>query len=437
MTEAKAMASSLAARLWIWIQRNERVLFRLLLLWVASAGLVAVLRFPFPVTQGDSPVYDQLAWNLAQGKGYVYGPEHATPLPHMVFPPLYPFFLGLLYLLFGHTPEAGRLAQVALNLATCLLLYRTARRLLDLPGAVLAAALLALSPSFLASPSFILTETLATFLVAAWAYATVRWWSEGTLLGATLSGLTMGLATLCRPITVLFPVALAGVLLLGWWFVRWRPVSREGALVFLAVFLVVLSPWMVRNYVVSEGGIVPVCTHGGISFLAGAQLEGRWRARDQGRSFQDAWLPPREQVENDRQNYQEALRLIASDPLSYLAKSGKRAAILWLDVPGRLGVIHAKVLLIPVAAMQYLLLVLAVPSAAWLWRRAAPFVILIVYSTFWYAASVAEPRYLVPFLPLISLAAAATLVRMATRLGDARPPLSAGASAEARGPSPL
>lgn len=144
-------------------------------------------------------------------------------------------------------------------------------------------------------------------------------------------------------------------------------------------------------------------------------------------------MPPREQVEDDRRNYQEAFRLIASDPLSYLAKSGKRAAILWLDVPGRLGVIRAKVLLIPVAAMQYLLLVLALPSAAWLWRRAAPLVILIVYATFWYAASVAEPRYHVPYLPLVSLAAAATLVRMATRLGDTRPPLSAGASTEARG----
>jgi hypothetical protein len=58
--------------------------------------------------------------------------------------PLYPYFLALIYSVFGHSYWAVYMVQLALAMALLLLIYDTARRLFDRRAGIMAAAMAAL-----------------------------------------------------------------------------------------------------------------------------------------------------------------------------------------------------------------------------------------------------------------------------------------------------
>jgi tetratricopeptide (TPR) repeat protein len=99
--------------------------------------LAAIRRAPFfTVLLGDARAYDEWARRIAAGDW----------IGHEVFyqAPLYPYFLGTLYLLAGRHLMVVRIVQACIGSASCVLLGLAARRLLSPRAGVVAGLMLAL-----------------------------------------------------------------------------------------------------------------------------------------------------------------------------------------------------------------------------------------------------------------------------------------------------
>src|SRR5437773_6489701 len=119
------------------VARRSAVLLPLAIFAIAFAvrlvHLLQIRRAPFfSVLMGDSKGYDEWAQRIAAGDW----------LGHDVFyqAPLYPYFLGVVYSLFGRNVFLVRLIQAAIGSASCALVALAARRLFS-PRAAIAAGL--------------------------------------------------------------------------------------------------------------------------------------------------------------------------------------------------------------------------------------------------------------------------------------------------------
>src|SRR3984893_6913826 len=145
-----------------------------------SAGLGLRLFFvlKYPANSGDTVLYEQIAANWLQH--HVYAMDvHGQVTPVDLRTPGYPAFLAVIYALIGRTAESARLyvmlAQVAVDLLTCLLIASLAALLLFIaderarPRRVFLAALwLGVLCPFTANYTAVpLTEVFAIFLTAA------------------------------------------------------------------------------------------------------------------------------------------------------------------------------------------------------------------------------------------------------------------------------
>jgi len=224
------------------------------------AGLALRLFFvlEFPATgSGDTPFYIALAWNWL--KNGVYGgvvDGRLVPLDTRM--PGYPAFLAAVFAVAGNSARAVMLAQVVVDLATCVLIALIAARLAPEASrrrvALVALWLAALCPFTANYTAVVLTETLVTFLTALGlllvleAYAPARSARTIGLSPWFLAGIVGGFGALVRPETPLLLIAAGLVLLARWWRpIDWLKLARAAVLMGVGVVLPLL-PWAARNW---------------------------------------------------------------------------------------------------------------------------------------------------------------------------------------------
>jgi 4-amino-4-deoxy-L-arabinose transferase-like glycosyltransferase len=226
-----------------------------------AGALLAERRLPlFLHHRLDAQMYDAAGRAIAGGD-WLLGKEvfHSSPL--------YAYFVGLLYRLFGAGPYPVRVAQGILGVALVALLYGAARRLLGPRAAPWIGLGAALYGPFLFYETQLLADSLAAFLAALLVLLVLRAMEERprparAWLGV---GVVWGLLTIVRGTALLFFLPLVGAVLASRGGVR--PVLRSlGALV-LGGTLVVL-PVTLRNWRVA-GEPVLVTDHGGLNFFVG------------------------------------------------------------------------------------------------------------------------------------------------------------------------
>lgn len=110
----------------------------------------------------------------------------------------------------------------------------------------LAALLLAITPSFVRWASSGYVDLPMAFLYTLSAIFTWRLWQDGRLTDALLAGLTIGLAAWTKNAALLGIVFLTGWLMYGW--VR-RRYGLKPVILALLVFAAVAAPWYVRNWI--------------------------------------------------------------------------------------------------------------------------------------------------------------------------------------------
>ena len=215
--------------------------------------LVFLFRFPGVVT--DSFVYGDIAKNWLQHGIYgLSGPEEISPT--YIRLPGYPAFLAFIFALFGlEHYRAVLVAQLVLDLGTCLVSADLARRLLG-PREAKAAFLLAALCPFLADYSAAaLTETLEIFFtalaldcaVAGFESYKASWWAG--------CGGACAAAILLRPDGAMVPLVI--LLYLAWKLLVREPILSRSMmrpiLLYAALWIIVISvfpliPWTLRNW---------------------------------------------------------------------------------------------------------------------------------------------------------------------------------------------
>ena len=198
---------------------------------------------PSSITSGDPFFYDVFARFLADGEGFVRIGGQATAQ----WPPGYPAVLAVVFKLFGHKIILAKLLNVLLGTATCYLAYLIGKKVFNRAAGLTAAAVLAVFPSQVFQPTLLMSEVLATFLVALFVCLVVYFAVESlTWRRALAAGAFIGAISFVRGETIFLAAALIVV-----WVVAsrsWLTGLRYGAMA-LAATALVISPWVIRNWV--------------------------------------------------------------------------------------------------------------------------------------------------------------------------------------------
>ena len=205
----------------------------------------------------DSEEYDRWAVEIANGDW----------LGSEVFfqAPLYPYFLAVVYSVFGHSLDAVYLLQIIFSLFGMYALYRAGKKIAGEKVGLAAAAISALYGLYIFYDVQLLKESLAVTMVCflLWILVETRE-SDGFALWI-LAGVIGGFLSLLREnmlLIVPFLILLA-----------YRPRARFSAFVLRGVLLlfgtaIILLPVAFRNWKVG-GNFLPTTFQGGVNFYIG------------------------------------------------------------------------------------------------------------------------------------------------------------------------
>ena len=209
----------------------------------------------------DAVEYDHLGWSIAQGGGVVdrYGDPTSYRFPG------YLYFLGIIYFIFSHHHIAALIVQAFLGTLSPLLIYFTARQILEEKTSRIAGLLTAVYPVFIYYVGWLMTENLFLLLLNLLIYLTVSLGRDAGWKKLVFMGFLVGLLSLTRGVGLPFLGLIPLYVLLR---LKGDFGSRlvKAALVFIAA-IITLIPWTVRNYVTYGQIMLPSSEGGAILWL--------------------------------------------------------------------------------------------------------------------------------------------------------------------------
>ncbi|MEZ6094992.1 MAG: hypothetical protein R3C03_12305 [Pirellulaceae bacterium] len=248
-----------------------------------------------PGEERDDVFYDNIAFHLANGKGFRFDFANAEWLkpyevsadaetldwihktqvagPTTARAPGLPIFLAMQYRIWGHQWYTVRWANLlivsmGLSLLTCYFWIRSGSWWLVL----IAVATLAMDYGVMQTPGQIMTEPLAIFTTSTLFVAIVEASRRGTITAWGFAGVTLAIAALVRSqinAWLLISMVITILLSVAWWYSR-RPLKNFLFATFIFYFSVLLvsSPWWIRNCIVTQG-LMPFGSAGDIGWAGG------------------------------------------------------------------------------------------------------------------------------------------------------------------------
>jgi hypothetical protein len=435
------------AALITWPDQRTTALALLVVIIHLFVLLVVLPRFSAHLTpaynqQLTSDGYDYLASNLAAGHGYRFYPNTANTLMRE---PGYPFILAGLLTVFGDHFIAVEMLNVVLALGTAWLITRAMSNISKRrwPGFV-AALLFLFHPGTLIAESRGGVEIIFGFLSLLFLLSLYRAFYQNRAIDYVYSGLILGTALLIRSVPILFPVVVWGYMIL---FLRSKisPLTAcRNFAILVVTMLAVLSPWIVRNYSLT-GRFIPTASVLGVSAQAGQYIcthlsTGRpWWLLDReagherselatelGYPFEDGSYGYYQTFyrTNDELSFSKVLlgRVIAEykqHPALFAEVVGRNLFNFWFAGKTRTATLANCVVQLP-----YLLLAvggLIVGIRQRLGGIVIPIALYIGYIVAIYVPILAQARYSVPLIPLLSILGAILLLSLRDRrkeIGD-------------------
>ena len=342
----------------------------------------------------------RIASALVRGAGYSSPWSNMPIAPTAQQPPLYPLLLAGVFRLFGPYTHAAAVAALAINAvagaATAVLLpFVSERCLADRRPGLAAAWILALWPYEAVVGLQLWSQALAAFLLLAflWILAALahsqrkrNWFGLGCFSGA---------ATLLNP-ALLVPFACAFA-------ARTRLPRRM--LLAGAGFVLLLTPWTVRNYRVF-GRFIPlrdnfafelwVGNHEGLPTGLTMQFRGAFPAADLRAANWD-------EIEFIHQKGEQARRYIQQHPAEFVRRCAMRVLQFWI---------------IPSPAYWSLVTLLAWAGALLVWRLDKSFLLILLAFPLVYYLTHVMPDYRYPIEPLMILLATYTVLQSARAIRE-------------------
>lgn len=278
----------------------------------------------------DSAFYHLWAAQIADGKFVGEGIFFMSPL--------YPYFLGLLYSIFGINAGLALIVQSLLGAATVYLIYLWVDGRLGRRHASIAAGLAALYGPFIFYDGVLLTASLIVFLSALILYMADRIAERPSSLSLMSLGVVVGLSALARPLAIL-------VLPVMWWmlFVRERASSARRWFVMLSGTAIILFAVGVRNLIVGNEFTLTTSS-AGMNFYVGNNPDATglyWEApfltsAEPQYEDEDYRRVASEAVDRDLTTreagdywFRKALNWVINEPGKYLKLLGTKAFYFW------------------------------------------------------------------------------------------------------------
>jgi hypothetical protein len=267
-----AVADAVTAPVRSRLREPAHLMLAAILLIAFAVRLWAALH-PIHDPGPDADAYASLARWIYEA--HTYGSPAMTTASD--WSPGAPLLYAAVYFLIGDAnPEAARIFTALLGTAMVLCIFLIGLRLAGRAAGLLAALLTATYPTFIENNGQLLSEPIASFLLAAGLLAFL-WAAEHRRVAAwLLPGLLFGALILTRPeyqaVTVVFAAFAAWRV---WRDRSWRLAVASTA-VLLAGAVLVVAPWTIRNYVVLDK-VVPVTTGGGKALFVATYLPGDGR----------------------------------------------------------------------------------------------------------------------------------------------------------------
>jgi 4-amino-4-deoxy-L-arabinose transferase-like glycosyltransferase len=398
--------------------------------------------------EGDQFGYWYYGNEIADGRGYVH---YVTGEPTAYYPVGFPLLLAILFTTTGWLTSDQVLVvglfHVVTSVAMVACTFVVGRRMLGVPGGLVAAAVLAAWPNMIFQVGSIQLETSATFLaMAALAVLVDHDWASGPPGRNRLLafGVLLAVGAMVRPFAVLVLVGLLAALLLtriGW--VRALKLVAWPVLVLVLVFI----PWTIRN-AVQLGTFAPSSTNvgDGLCLDRYEHATGGYRWSDH-EGCADVGLS---EATRNQQSTRKAISWIIHNPQREIIQWGRRAQFMFeSDFDGVQAVAgmgdnrenfdpELKQRLMDLSNSYFAaMLWLAVPGVflAW-WRSPRPqrwlfgsmFVSLLAFPLSLYG----NPRFHVPLTPFGSIGVAASVLTVvgavAAVAGRRREPVTAAPS---------
>ena len=224
----------------------------------------------FSVPAVDAGFHDCWARGLAGGD---WRPPYGMSDPGIqrtpyLRPPGYPYFLSLIYGVFGHGYLAPRIVQMGLGLVSAALAYLFARRWFGRRVAIILAAFMSCYWAFIYFEGEFHAPVLAIYLLWLLVHVVGVWAERRNGLHALAVGVVVGVGALVRPnVLVCLPV----VLMWAWWISGRRGRRRSfypAALAMAAGTVLAVAPATIRNYR-AAGDLVLISSNAGINLLVG------------------------------------------------------------------------------------------------------------------------------------------------------------------------
>jgi 4-amino-4-deoxy-L-arabinose transferase-like glycosyltransferase len=203
----------------------------------------------------DAAGYHQLALSLLSKKSFEDFDTFRTPG--------YPLFVAMIYAISSCKIWLVLFLQIIMNIASLLLLYKIASAIFSRNIALLSAFLFAIDPLQIIYSVQLLTDTLFVFLFLVSTYYLCNGIIRKNYTFLIISALALGLATIVRPISYLFPLVIIIFIFL------FSNIKVKLKLLYSAVFTVIfiaaISPWLYHNY--SKYGEVNLSSISGYNLL--------------------------------------------------------------------------------------------------------------------------------------------------------------------------
>jgi hypothetical protein len=274
---------------------------------------------------GNEPSH--IAAALVSGLGFSSPYAGAPAAPTAQQPPLYPSILASVFKVFGiYTSESAWTAVVINVLAgavTAVVLYYAGRLHFGETVGILAAWLWVL-PWMFRFNSF--SVSLTSSYLAALGISILLLWIPKTLEGDWewfVLGIYSGLLVLLQP--ALLPIALV----YGAWLASSRASSRHRLIAF-AGLLLLMAPWIVRNYV-TFGRFIPIRDNFGLELWVGNR-PGMQGTVDYSGDFPDhdpSTYARLGELPFMDAKFSQAMEFIAGNPEGFLGRVGQRAVEFW------------------------------------------------------------------------------------------------------------
>lgn len=380
--------------------------------------------------------YDQLATNLAAGNGYRFYPDTAETLMRE---PGYPLLLAGAYRLFGSDLWVAKALNVALAFGTAFLMILIARRISSNALLIFGAPL-----TFLLHPGTLIAESRGGveisfgFMLVLFIWTMYRAMDSSRWGDYALSGAALGATLLVRSTPLLFPVFLFAYFALA--------ERRRGKLLVLAgnfaglilTMCLVLSPWVVRNYLLTQE-LVPTASVLGVAAQTGlyfathhetgnvqvdyaAAMERNKLAGDFGHPFRPGYYQYFYSSADELGFSHYLSRKVANEykafPLLFLKTLSLNLVKFWCGGKTSQSVFMN-------AIVQFPFLALAIAGVLFCLRAGrarvlAPLVLLCVYMVGVSIPILAQARYGTPLIPFMSILAVITLLALKNRFANAR-----------------